>query len=263
MEDNNIESVSRFYKLKSEYETHIQKKKSSILKSTTLSLNDKRKKIKQMRIPCINCKKDGGTIFKVENGTLSVFCGNEAPCNISLTKDKTGENNVVRRSKYTDIRDLIENTTDNVKYTKQQIIRSKLNYLFNYVDEATTVNDFNDLRENFKTLSERMVALRNNFFEMENQEKKKLVSDLEGNMQNLVNTLQQYVKEYKNTNNENSFKEMIEVYFSIVELAKQMREMKYEKNMIEDEYNENGKAIGRILAQEPITYQSYFVKISS
>lgn len=261
MEQNYIESVSKFYKFKSDYETNIQKKKSSILKSSTLSSKDKRKKIQEMQIPCINCKRNGGTIFKVENCSLSILCGNETPCNISLTKEKTDNNNVVSRRKYRDIRNLIKNTTDEVKHTKQQIIRSKLNFLFNYVDETTTVNNFNDLRENFKTLSERLVALRNNYFEIENQDKKTLVTELEGNLKNHVNTLQQYVKEHSNTNTIQ--KEMIEVYFSIVEVAKQIREMKYEKSMIENEYNENGKVIGRILAQEPITYQSHFTKITS
>ncbi len=207
-----------------------------------------------MKKPCIFCKKNGGTIFKNENNTLSAFCGSDTPCNKTLT---------IQKHNYADIRKVCENTTDELKTIKKEIVRSKLNFLFNYVDEGNTVNSFNELRDKFNTLSELFLDLRNKYSGMENVQDEKLRDELEGTLRGNIKMLQERVKEYPNSNDEQYVKEMIEIYFKIIENAEKIRELKYQQSITESVTSDNSKVTGKKLVQEPRTLASYFIEISS
>ena len=74
MSETVIETINDYYKLKSRYEDIINNKKMVILKNKELSKKDKRRRFLQLNPTCINCKKEGGTLFLNENRVLSAKC---------------------------------------------------------------------------------------------------------------------------------------------------------------------------------------------
>ena len=68
-------AVIRYYKLKGDYDAKYKNSKNKITKSG-LSLSKIKKKLKSMKMKCINCKQNGGTIFTNKNGILTAKCGN-------------------------------------------------------------------------------------------------------------------------------------------------------------------------------------------
>ena len=62
--------VLHYYELKQKYEETMNKRKNNIKKKKDLSLNEKRAKIKKLIGTCVNCNKEGGTIFEEKNGLL-------------------------------------------------------------------------------------------------------------------------------------------------------------------------------------------------
>jgi len=63
-------AVIRYYKLKGDYDKKYQNAKKKIVKSG-LALSQMKKKLKSMKMKCINCKQDGGTIFTNKDGILT------------------------------------------------------------------------------------------------------------------------------------------------------------------------------------------------
>merc|ERR1712196_700857 len=109
----------------------IQKQKNKIMRNPELSLKDKREHIKLLKKTCINCKKNGGTIFSKEDHILKAVCGNlENPCKLNIS---------IFTGDYEDIRVAKKIFVKEIENIKTRIIRIKLDLLFNYVDETTSI----------------------------------------------------------------------------------------------------------------------------
>ena len=68
------DALNNYYKLKNEYEKKYNAKKSKILNNDLLTLKDKKREINNLKKKCINCGRDGGSIFfKIINFSLFIF----------------------------------------------------------------------------------------------------------------------------------------------------------------------------------------------
>jgi hypothetical protein len=74
------DEIEKFYKMKNEYETKRQASIRSILANRTLTTAEKRERIAQLKLKCIGCKGDGGTIFKTDALNLRASCGAANNC---------------------------------------------------------------------------------------------------------------------------------------------------------------------------------------
>ena len=59
------ESLNEYFKLKQKYEAEIAANKKRIINNPTLSNREKRSEFMKLKPKCINCKRPGGSIFKV------------------------------------------------------------------------------------------------------------------------------------------------------------------------------------------------------
>ena len=83
------EAMNRYYKLKGEYDKKYNNAKKKLTAAGKgLSVDEIKRKLKNLRIGCINCKQSGGTIFTDPiNGRslLTAKCGHvEAPCALDI-----------------------------------------------------------------------------------------------------------------------------------------------------------------------------------
>ena len=133
-----IHAVNEFYKLKNEYEKTLFNEKINIINNTSLSKEDKLKKYKLFKPKCINCKKEVGTIFTNNNKKLVAKCGafkssfqnNFTPCNLNIEIEK-GNIEILSN--------IINEFSDEKELDKDDIIKTKLNYFFNFESEENTI----------------------------------------------------------------------------------------------------------------------------
>lgn len=222
-----IQALKEYYSLKKKYDLQINKKKKSILRDTSLSKLDKKKQVSKIQKFCINCNKQGGTIFSSNKYILSAVCGNtEDPCKLKLE---------INRGVFKDLRNVITYLKDDNEKIKTKIIMNKLDLLFSYKSEQEVISEFNELKDEFKTSSEVTEQLKNAYLyivdNLNNLDKLKLATDT---LYQQKEELRNLAKEYDETQRPSYIKEMVEKYVSFIQpLAQNIRELKYKKQHIE------------------------------
>ena len=141
-----LEAIDYFYKIKDEYENTKLSKKTSIINNNLLSKKEKKRLWALEKPKCINCKNPVGTFFSTKDRKLIASCGSKynynttkkyEPCNLEI------QINLGRISRYDHEKELYRNY---INETKDKIIKTKLNLLFNIVSEEDTVKIFDELK---------------------------------------------------------------------------------------------------------------------
>jgi hypothetical protein len=157
--------LEQYYKLKTKYEDIKQKKINELIVNKSLDFNQKKQTLAKFKPKCVNCKAEGGTIFTETPELLRATCGNSAnPCNLDLT---------IKRKKFAHINNqLIQSSEEVVKY-KKQIISTKLDFLFNYIEEEKAVELFETLKLQLNSSQESYNNLVNLYNSITNNEELK------------------------------------------------------------------------------------------
>lgn len=125
------ESIREYFRIKQKYETELHSLKKS-----------KKKKLPK----CYGCKKNVGMVFSGKNQKYTAYCGNTTkPCNWKLVLHR-GDNHIFR--------DTMEEMRKILEETKENIIRQKMDTLFNYISEEKSVDLFKKQLSLFKINSE-------------------------------------------------------------------------------------------------------------
>lgn len=155
--------LKRYYIIKNQYAKSIIKKKEKIMKAK-ISKKEKIARIKQIKNKCINCKRDVDMVFLERNRKMMVKCGDiENPCKLNIDLDKGVLVSVDKEIQR--IKQLVDNNIS-------EIIRTKLDLLFNYIDEEKAVNDFDIKKKNFNENSKLLNTYRNLYNDIKDDEKK-------------------------------------------------------------------------------------------
>ena len=148
-ENENIyqESLQKYFHIKDKYETSLKKKKNVLPK-------------------CYGCKRNVGMIFSGKNQKYTARCGdNTKPCDWKMILHR-GENYVFR--------DTFEEMCKTLEETKENIIRQKMDTLFDYIPEEKSVELFKKHLSLFKNNSEIVNKYRSlyedMYFNVEKQE---------------------------------------------------------------------------------------------
>ena len=232
MDNEIIEAMNDYYKLKQQYDNTVISQKNKILKNDTLSSKDKRRRFKQLVYKCINCKKNGGTIFTNTNGYLKAICGSDTPCKLDIE---------IMKGKYTDLRVLNREMIEQTDYLKIDIIRTKLMFLFNLMSEETSIDDFENLRNELSFISKKnydALIRYNNIFNNKNKE-----NELRKNTLQLayeVNKIKEIYNLYLENNKEQNLKEMVDIYVSVIKpIEEKIRDLKYVEEYIQEDEKNN------------------------
>ena len=165
MNDEIKDAIDNFYRLKQEYHNNVISEQKKIMKNKTLTKQQKKLRLRDIKGKCVNCGSSKGTIFSQTEGTLKARCGNvEKPCNLNIEIYRGIYNNLTEVSLF------IENELQELK---TKIITAKLDLLFGYQDEATAIGKFESYRQELKII-ESMKILWNetifrNIFDLEEQ----------------------------------------------------------------------------------------------
>lgn len=199
------EALNNYYSKKQKYSEQIKK----ILKNGG-DIN--------AQIKCIKCKKKGGTAFEriveKEDGKKEVYliakCSSNTPCDLDIN---------IKLANYKSYDDLIEILHDKLEIVKTDIIKLKLDLLFNLKDEDYVVSKFERLKDNLIKLNGKLDKLRKSYDEKNNTFVVKSNTDGVG---------EDHVDEYENSYNRTEALEYInkEIEKSISEYNKSVKKYK-------------------------------------
>jgi len=238
MDEDVLNAIDNYYKLKNLYEGKINKYKNKNDYFKGLTKKDRRLKMMEFKKKCIKCKKDGGTIFSRQNRTLKAICGSSNPCSLDI---EILLGNYVLRD------EIINNYKNELDITKINIIQTKLNILFNYITENEGIKIFEKERDNLRIISEKYTTLLTDILLITNNPEKLVELEkteilLYENIQYLKNLLNNFNKE----DNLEYIKEAIELYkIKILPIIKLIRNLKYSYISVEN----------NILIEKPYTLQ--------
>ena len=212
-------AVENYYKLKKQYEDNKIKLIEKI-KSKEISKQKKIKEIRNAQFKCVNCGKEGGTIFKKDDNYLKAICGNKMdPCklNIKILSSMTLSEN--------DIREMEAEVND----AKQNIIKLKMDTLFGYITEEESIKHFEKNVEIIKKNSVLEKTLANqSIFEVYNESKRVfLINKKMDTVYAEMANIRELLNEYGANKNKRLLKDIALKHQSINDILTVVRLIKY------------------------------------
>jgi hypothetical protein len=232
------DALDNYYTLKQKYEKSIKKKNKD---------NDDISKI-----TCVKCKKKGGTDFSrvvetASNGRKQVFivakCKADNPCDLNIN---------IKLANYKLYDDLVKSINKQVEIIKSDIIKLKLDLLFQLKDEEYVVTRFEKLKTKMQTLSNKLTKLQNTYNEKNNTfiikkkdddtneeyeekiSKKDSIKITNKEIETVLSNYGKIVKEYNKTKNKAFLNDAFEKYYKqITDLFSKKRGILYQECNIE------------------------------
>lgn len=230
------ESLNEYFKLKQKYESEIAANKKKIINNPTLSDREKRSEFMKLKPKCINCKRPGGSIFKVlfnpEDANFESYreynakCGIISnPCNFKIK---------IRCGKTESITDILKNMEDEIKEAKNGIIDDKNKLLFGYLNTEEALEKFDQSKEwisLYTSLYEDYLIKYNNI--VDNEDKKRELEEAITNSYIQINLIKDCVKQSDETGNKTFISDAINIYdTTLVPLITTIRNLKYNESFV-------------------------------
>jgi hypothetical protein len=178
-----------YYKLKTKYEDIKKKKISELIGNKSIDYNEKKQILAKFKPKCTNCKGDGGIIFTETSELLRATCGASVnPCNLDLS---------IKRKKFAQINDKLITSSQEIVNYKKTIISTKLDYLFNYIEEEKAVELFETLKVQLNSSQQNYNNLVNYYESITNNEELKVMifektNEFENNKKQYMDALELY-----------------------------------------------------------------------
>lgn len=225
-----LDAIDNFYKLKNKYEDKLKTNKEKIANNDILTKKEKRIEYEKIKKKCVKCGKEGGSIFIVKNydgiRKLIAKCNAENKCKLDI------EINLGMYERMDTVFNMLNDYGDNIK---SEIIKIKLDVLFNYIKEDVAISKFNENKKeldstitmNRKILTD-LLMITNNYIKEQN------INQNNVDIYNNIKLLKGYVNQYEETGNIEHIKEAIQLYQSrIIPISNRNQNMKYSNVVIE------------------------------
>jgi hypothetical protein len=138
------DSLTKYFELKSKYDKNVLKMKKIIYEKYATSNKQKMKrKMAELKAPCIYCKRKVNSIFSIKNNRYMAICGDKTqPCKLNIE---------LFRGEYQKTEIMLSIFDEAIKEIKDDIIRNKLNTLFDYSGEKESLSKFKKLMDLYNT----------------------------------------------------------------------------------------------------------------
>lgn len=179
------DGISEYYELKDLYKKKVDiEKKRFLLQNKQLSLADKRTRLRLLLdgVKCIKCGQIGGMTFLNSAEELRITCNATQPC----------MNRLIKKPKYAHLETLMYATYDEIEQLKHRTIQLKLNLLFNYATEETTLAEFGKLQKQLNQLFAKYDRIRARYYDVvSNVKRSKMLADLDVQISTLIQKIKQ------------------------------------------------------------------------
>lgn len=248
-----------YYKLKEAYETSVRNQKLDVLKKKA-GKKDIRKRLLSLKPKCVNCKREGGSIFssafdeKALSRVLSAKCGVLSnPCDLNIE---------IQAGSYEIIQDILSHDENELESVKQRIIEGKNKLLFGYTKTDETIEHFEELKKQVNDYTGSIEYYSKIYYDkVDNKKDKENLNKLVGDSYASIHQIKDYIRKFNEEDDENQTQNVISAVKVYVEQLKpqldQIMHLKYNQNMVlydEDEMTYH-------LIQKPQTINSLEVAL--
>ena len=221
-----LNAISEFYKLKNKYDIQINKQKRKIITNSTLSNKQKRSAFQLLKPKCIKCKKPVGTKFIIKNNILNAVCGSISnPCSLNIYIDK---------GKSINLYDHVEYLMEEKDKLIIDIIKVKLDLLFNYTTEEQTMDEFKVLKDKYSKTCDQYETFLNDLLNIIYKLDSKEESDiLKLQMYEFINNIKENINLYKKDKKDSHLQDAINIYINeLLPSLEKDRKLKYAVSLI-------------------------------
>ena len=238
------DAIHGYYSMKEKYNSALEKRRQRLMNDPvinwkSLSAQQKAKRLAIIKPACIVCKQEGGSIFTETDGKLKAICGNiSQPCGFHIE---------VVRGKYASLEALMNESLEEVRATKDEIIRMKLDLLFRFISEDELIEQFESvqhkLQEQLKMYAEfRMYYLSvtdNDDIQRDTDTHTRVIAEK-------IAQIKTFMAEFRDSEwkNRSIIDDILVLYQQDIEPAfLKMRETKYVYSQVETTENPNGALV--------------------
>jgi hypothetical protein len=219
------EAIYKYFKLKKNYETGLKEKIAAIKQQTKDNQRKRRILLASLKGNCIICKRNVGSIFTKEDNYYRALCGDvgKNPCRLNIKIF-----NGVYYNFFDDMHYFKEYTEKSV----QEIIKQKMDVLFNYENEVGISKRFEETLKKYTDYNDGFMVLYNTYKEIyENPAKKELIRLKNERINELMSEINETMEEYRKTPTNNQLlREAVErQQTDLVNEVVGLRRLKYEE----------------------------------
>jgi hypothetical protein len=238
------DAIHGYYSMKEKYNTALEKRRQRLMNDPiinwkSLSAQQKAKRLAIIKPACIVCKQDGGSIFTETDGKLKAICGNiSQPCGFHIE---------VIRGKYISLETLMNESLEEVRATKDEIIRMKLDLLFQFISEDELVEQFDAVQHKLQEQLKMYAEFRTHYLSViDNDDIRKDSDTLTRIISDKVAQIKEYMTEFRESEwkNRSIIDDILVLYQTDIEPAfMKLRETKYTYSQMETSENADGTLV--------------------
>lgn len=215
------ESIENYYKLKYRAELARKSQIKSII-DMQASAKKKQRLARSLAPKCVNCDRAGGTKFWSEDGHLRAVCGNKiTPCNLNI--------DIFKGQGISSFEYMYNLLNEEVEADRREIIKLKMNTIFNYMEEKDTAKKFKNVLKDYKTTE----LIMNEYLDSEkkrmtNPEIQSILTKKMLAIQMALRESRASIAEYKKSGNRRFIERAVEKYVEeIIPDLKTIRDLKH------------------------------------
>lgn len=224
---NYLDALQIYYKAKQDYESKFAKKRQMSYKKAPTRKMGQRAALK-VKPTCIYCNRPVGTRFYTDSTGHFALCGDKvAPCALNVK---------LLRGGFSLKEDMLYWFKEDVDKEKKNIIKHKLDTLFNYFSDDVAVKKFKEKFEKYTELSsvyEDFLKMREELYFEEHRKEMVLAKGEKTN--EILENIHTLMEEYKQSENPSLLKTAMELYIQdLLPEMENLRRLKYDMIEMED-----------------------------
>ena len=238
------DAIHGYYSMKEKYNSALEKRRQRLINDPvinwkSLSAQQKAKRLAMIKPACIICKQDGGSIFTENDGKLKAICGNiSQPCGFHIE---------VTRGKYASLETLMTESLDEVRATKDEIIRMKLDLLFRFISEDELLEKFDAVQHKLQEQLKMYTEFRSYYLSVtDNDDNRQDTETHTRVISEKVALIKEYMTEFRESEwkNRSIIDDILVLYQQDIEPAYlKLRETKYVYSQVETTENADGALV--------------------
>ena len=262
------DAIHGYYSMKDKYNSALEKRRQRLMNDpviiwNTLSGQQKAKRLAMIKPACIVCKQEGGSIFTEADGKLKAICGNiSQPCGFHIE---------VSRGKYASLETLMNESLEEVRATKDEIIRMKLDLLFRFINEDELLKQFDAVQHKLQEQLKMYTEFRSYYLSVTDNDD--IRQDTETHTRVIsekVAQIKEYMTEFRESEwkNRSIIDDILVLYQTDIEPAYiKLRETNYIYSQVETTENANGALVEMYndgefnLSQKKYSYHELYMPV--
>jgi hypothetical protein len=262
------DAVHGYYSMKDKYNSALEKRRQRLINDPiinwkTLSAQQKVKRLAMIKPACIVCKQDGGSIFTEDDGKLKAICGNiSQPCGFHIE---------VTRGKYVSLEALMNESLEEVRATKDEIIRMKLDLLFRFINEDELIDKFESVQHKLQEQLKMYAEFRSYYLSVtDNDDIQRDTDTYTRVISEKIAQIKMFMAEFRDSEwkNRSIIDDILVLYQQDIEPTfLKMRETKYVYSQVETTENANGALVEMYndtefyLSQKKYSYHELYMPV--